>query len=125
MRTAGISYRDVAKAIKATRDFDISHAAIQRHEDANHFSVDAVLASATSVNVKDLSLKTIIDHKLGLYWRAHKDEVPDSTEIRHWFKLWAELKESEAAVEERQMLRNMFQPKIEVIEIKQLPETTE
>lgn len=115
LRTAGVSFRDCASTVKAIRDYDVSHAAVARHEQSGHFSVDAVLASNTTVDVKDLTLKSMIDWKLQLYWRAHKDVVPNDHEIRNWLKLWAELRQAEANADEQRMLREMFHPQVRVL----------
>jgi len=109
MRTAGISYRDCAEAVKAVRQYDISHAAIQRHEVEGHFDPQAVVASQMPAYApEDLSLKTIIDHKLNLWWTHNKDKIPADGEIRSWLKLWSDMRESEASVEEARALRDMF-----------------
>ena len=109
LRTAGVSYRDAALAIKATRDYDISHAGIQRHEVSGHFSVDSVLASVMpEVHPEDLSLRTVVTHKMKLYLGAHKDEVPNGPEIRAWLKLAADFAEADKAVAETQAIRAAF-----------------
>ncbi len=125
MRSAGISYRDAAAAVKAIRDYDISHASIQRHEVEGHYSVQAVIAENTplKINPEELSMKTIVTRKLMLYWEnGGKDEIPNSTEVRNWLKLWADIRQSETEREERQQLRDIFTRKAlpagEVIEVK-------
>lgn len=109
MRTAGISYRDAAVCVKAARDYDISHAAIQRHEVKGHFSVDAVLSSAVpAVAVGELSVKTIIDRKLWLWWQQNKDVVPPTKEVQDWLKLAAQFAEADRAAAEAESIRRAF-----------------
>lgn len=104
-----MSFRDTALTVKTIRQFDVSHAAIQRHEISGHFDTNAVLASQVGqISPEELTVGNITRHKVLLWWQAHKDEVPNSPEIRAWFKLLAELRESEAEVEKAKMLREMF-----------------
>lgn len=109
MRTAGISYRDTAEVIKITRQYDISHAAIQRHEVNGHFSVDAVLASALpAIGAEELTMKTIVTHKLRLWWAQNKDIVPPTKEIQDWLKLSAQFIEADKARAEAEQIRQSF-----------------
>ncbi len=109
MRTAGISYRDAAICVKAAREYEISHAAIQRHEVEGHFSVDAVLASAMpAFGLEDLSIKTMVTRKAQLYWAQNKDVVPSTKEMVEWFKLVAQFAEADKAVAEAETIRRAF-----------------
>ena len=109
MRTAGISYRDAATAIKACRDYDLSHASVQRHEVNGHFSPDAILASTLpNIIPGELTMKTIVDHKLRIWWASHKDEVPNTKEVQDWLKLAAQFAEADKAVAEAQAIRASF-----------------
>lgn len=123
MRTAGISYRDCALVAKTVRAYDISHAAIQRHEVEKHFDPAHVVASQTPIiDPGELTIKTIVDRKIKLYWQAHGDAVPSDGEIRNWLKLWAELRQADAETEKAKVLREMFRqpalpaPKQDIIE---------
>lgn len=109
MRTVNISYRDCAEVVKTIRGYDLSHAAIQRHEVEGHFEPNAVIASQVpDLNPEELTIKSMVTHKIKLFWQHHKDEIPNSTEIRAWVKLMADIREAEAEAEKAQMLRDMF-----------------
>jgi len=110
MRTAGISYRDCADVVKTVRQYDISHAAIQRHEVDGHFSPQAIVSANTPlVDIENLTIKTIVDRKIRLWWNnGGRDTIPDSAEIRQWLKTWAELQKVANDEEENKMLRGMF-----------------
>lgn len=117
LRTAGVSHRDAAQVIKIVRGYDISHAAIQRHEVEGHFDVNAVLASQVgAINPEELTLANITRHKVQLWWAAHRDEVPNSNEVRAWFKLMADLSEAESEREKTNMLKAMFRRETPAIE---------
>ena len=112
LRTAGISYRDTADTVKAIRQYDISHAAIQRHEVEGHFSPGAVIANNMPiVKAEDLTLRTIIDRKIELWWNSGgKDEIPNAAEVRNWLKLWADLKQAETEADKVRTLKDAFKP---------------
>jgi hypothetical protein len=113
MRTAGISYRDVALAIKAMRDYDLSHAAIQRHESLGHYDPQHIIASQTLiVNPEEISVGSVARHKLMLYWQFHRDDVPTSPEARAWMKTLSEFAEADASQQEAKALRELFKPKV-------------
>lgn len=111
MRTANVSYRDCALAVKAIRTYDISHAAIQRHEVEGHFDPAHVIASQTPIiNPEDITVGSVAKHKLFLYWQHHKDDVPTDSEARAWMKVLSDFAEADAAQEEAKTMRAMFRP---------------
>lgn len=115
MRTAGISYRDCALVAKVTREYDISHAAIQRHEVNDHFSPNAVLASvAGEIDPSELTIQSIVSHKIRQWWAKNKDLEPSTKEMHDWLNLAAKYMEADKAVAEAQQIRNAFRKPDEV-----------
>lgn len=109
MRTADISYRDCALTVKTIRQYDISHAAIQRHEVEGHFDPQHVLASAAPlINPEDVTVGSVAKHKLILYWTHHKDDVPTDSEARAWMKVLSDFADADAAQTEAKILKGMF-----------------
>ena len=107
---AGLSVRDTATAIKALRDYDISSPSVSRHDP--HFDKTRVDPSeaASDLNPEDITVKSVSDYKLRLYWKWHKDEVPSDSEARAWMKLRSEIQDSETEAERMKLLRSMFVP---------------
>lgn len=60
------------------------------------------------MSLEDVTVKDVARHKLRLYWQAHKDQIPNDTEIRAWMKLLAEIAQSETEAERMGFLRAMF-----------------
>ena len=115
MRTAGISYRDCALVAKVTREYDISHAAIQRHEVNSHFNPGAVLGSVVGeVDPSKLNMKTIVTHKLAQWWAANKDLIPNTREVQDWMRIAAQFAEADRAVAEAEQIRAAFRKPDEV-----------
>lgn len=117
LRTAGVSHRDVEGALKAIKDYDISYMSVQRHEINGHFSPEAVLsASIPMISVGDLTLRTIVDHKLKIWWSINKDIVPNTKEMQDWMKLAAQYAQADKAIAEAQALRAGFMKPAKIIE---------
>lgn len=112
LRIAGVSLADTAECLKILRGHAISTAALSRHE--QHWDkVAAATVVSDGVQSDEMSVRDIVKKKLKLYLAVHGEEVPNSTEIRHWLKLLADLQSSETEAEKMSYLRAMFvqQPK--------------
>lgn len=109
MRISGISLMDVSEFVTG-KGYPLSHNAVARHELHWDREKAGALLSDGDVSLSDVTVKDVAKHKLKLYWAAHKDQIPNDTEIRAWMKLLAEIAQSETESEKMTYLRQMFAP---------------
>ena len=118
MRTVDISFRDIAEFVSEVHKTPLSHASVQRHEvgtdsSGPHFDRTKIMAEQVpALSAEDWRLQDLVKHKFQLYLKFHKDEIPNTVEMKTWFELIAKLSQADAEQERLKRVREMFVPKL-------------